>query len=468
MRDAHLSEETKNGYRGPVDLVRSSLRSAYEQLWRRDLRSQPAWRAALIRSARILAVVSRDLADGQISLRAMSLVYTTLLSIVPLLAVSFSVLKAFGVQSQIETTLANFLAPLGDQGVEITERIVSFVANVSSGVLGTLGLLFLFYTVVSLLQKIESAFNAIWKVDATRPLARRFSDYITVVLIGPVLIFSALGLMASLMNTSFVESVRAIQPFGFLVSTLAKTTPYILVISAFTFIYVFVPNTRVRFASALFGGVIAGILWNLTGWAFASFVVTSARYAAIYSALASLVLFMIWLYAGWLIMLVGSKVAFYFQHPEYVTPSKALAHLNIAEREKLALHVALLIAERFDIGVSPWTSQELAAKLEVPRESVDQALTAFFESGLMIATESAPIGVLPARPLQKIHLFQLVDAVRGADSEGHPGAAMTLVDQRIQKISQAMRTARRNELGDATLNDLISQKAGATAVSFKA
>lgn len=266
-------------------------------LWSVDLAGLPAWERLLVRAMRIAYVVVRDLADGQLTLRAMSLVYTTLLSLVPLLAVSFSVLKAFGVHNQIEPLLLNLLAPLGEKGLEITRRIIQFVENVKAGVLGSLGLALLIYTVVSLIQKVERAFNFTWHVTHERPFSQRFSDYLSVIVIGPVLVFAALGITASVMSTSVVRRLSAIQPFGCLLAFGGRVIPYLLVIAAFAFIYVFVPNTRVRARSALAGAVVAGVLWETTGWVFASFIAGSARYTVIYSTFAGLILFMIWLYS---------------------------------------------------------------------------------------------------------------------------------------------------------------------------
>jgi len=145
-------------------------------------------------------ILVRDLVDGQLTLRAMSLVYTTLLSIVPLLALSFSVLKAFGVHNQIQPMLLRFLEPLGENGAEIAHNIIEFIQRMNVGVLGAVGLVLLLYTAISLMQKIEESLNYIWHVHRPRPLADRFSRYLSVLLVGPILVFSALGITATVMR----------------------------------------------------------------------------------------------------------------------------------------------------------------------------------------------------------------------------------------------------------------------------
>jgi membrane protein len=205
-----------------------------------------SWRHFL----QILWMVLRDLMGGMVTLRAMSLVYTTLLSIVPLLAVSISVLKGFGVHDQLEPTLAQILAPIGEQSAEISARIVGFVENMKIGVLGAVGLLLLLYTAITLIQKIESAFNHTWRLQGSRSLMQRFSDYLSVIMVGPVLVFSAVGITASLGNNHVVELLNSLPYMNNLLWLGGKLLPFVLVIAAFTFIYLMVPNTRVQFRSA--------------------------------------------------------------------------------------------------------------------------------------------------------------------------------------------------------------------------
>jgi membrane protein len=287
------------------------------KVWEMDIAALGTYKSFLIKLLRLFYVALREFTEGQLTLRAMSLVYSTLLSIVPLIAISFSVLKAFGVHNQVvEPFLLKFLAPLGPKGEEITFNIIGFVENIKVGVLGSFGLALLVYMVISVIQKIEKAFNYIWRIKKSRSFARRFSDYISIVLVGPVLMFSAIALTASLTNTTIVKKLISIEPFGTLFYFVAEISPYIFVSAAFTFLYIFLPNTKVKFSSALVGGIFAGVLWETTGWAFASFIVSSTKYAAIYSGFAILVMFMIWLYLSWLILLVGAQISYYHQQAQ--------------------------------------------------------------------------------------------------------------------------------------------------------
>lgn len=374
---------------------------------------QSALERLRISAMRIGYGVLRDLFEGQLTLRAMSLVYTTLLSLVPLLVVSFSVLKAFGVHKEVEPMLFDFLGRMGPQGIEIGEKIMGFVDNVKVGVLGSIGLAVLFYTVISLLQKIERSFNHIWRVGEARHLSRRFSDYLSVILVGPVLMFTAIGITASIKNTAVVEYLSTVMLLGDAIELFGRLIPYLLILAAFGFVYIFMPNTKVRLASALIGATVAGLLWETTSWAFASFVATSANYAAIYSSFAILVLFMIWLYLGWIILLVGADVAFYHQHPRVLTSATECNCLEQKQREQLSIQIMYLIALHFHKGKPAWTLNGLAAELNRPTEQISRLLHAFGDKGLLSKTSENGEIWLPARETESIQLVDILHVARG-------------------------------------------------------
>ncbi len=383
-------------------------------LWGKDIRETNRTERWLIMPIRMLIVVLRQLLSGQLNLRAMSLVYTTLLSTVPLLAVSFSVLKGFGVHNQLEPILANVLAPLGPRGAEISANIIGFVENIKVGVLGSLGLVFLLYTVVSLTQKVESSFNYVWQVDRLRGLAQRFTSYLSVILIGPVLMFAAVGLTATITSHRVVQDLMEMEPIGHVLVLTGRLIPYLLVIVTFSFIYIFIPNTRVKVVPALVGGVIAGVLWQTSGWVFAAFVATSPNYAAIYSGFAILVLLLIWLYLSWLILLLGAQVAFYVQYPQYLTREPVKLQLSNRLQERLALQLMYLIAEHHFNNRRPWTLESLVQYLGLPMQPVHKVLGLMVESGFLSETCDEQPAYLPRRDIDTILVSELYDRVRSA------------------------------------------------------
>lgn len=400
-------------------------------LWRRLSPDMPIVQRGLIRALRMFWVLARELAEGQLSLRAMSLVYTTLLSIVPLLAVSFSVLKAFEVQNQLEPLLQRLLEPLGPQGQEVSDKIIEFVSNMKVGVLGAVGVGLLFYTVLSLLQKTERAFNDIWRVKQDRSFAQRFTEYLSVLIIGPVLVFSALGLTASLMNSSAVHAMSAWPVLGMLIAAVPNLLPYLLIIAAFTFGYSFVPNTKVSLSAAATGALFAGIIWQTTGWLFTAFLANAGSYTAIYSAFATLILFMIWLYLSWLILLLGASIAFYVQHPESVRLHPVI--LGNRGREETGLALLWHIAEALYAGRRPPTLRELSARLDQPSLELDESLTRLIEGGFLLLSQDDPPRYAPAKPLDTTPLTAVLVCLRGrsAHLDAHVADLMAELDQAV-------------------------------------
>jgi len=439
--------------------INAAIARINDRLWRIDVTSIPQLQALGVNILRGIYAIGREMATGQLNLQAMGLVYTTLLSLVPLLALTFSVLKGFGVHNQLEPALATFLAPLGEKGVEITQRIVGFVENIRVGLLGALGLGLLVYTVTSLLQKIERAFNYAWRVEHARPFAQRFSQYLSVLTIGPLLVFSAIGITASVMSTSVVQSLIAIEPIGTLVAAVTRLVPYLLVIAAFTFLYMFVPNTRVRFLSAAIAGVISGVLWQTTGWVFATFVVASTKYAAIYSGFAILIMFMIWLYLSWLILLIGANIAFFHQYPAYLPLRRRELKLSARLREQLGLHVMANIVRRFYAGEPPPTRDQLAHDLRAPFEAVASVTAAMRKHRLLNETSDDPPALVPAQPPEQVSLKTLIDVVRRADEDTHIAPEQLARDPIVNELAARLDKQMDDALRGRTLRDLVDRSA---------
>jgi len=367
-------------------------------------------------------------------------------------------LKGFGVHNQIEPVLTNFLAPLGPRGYELSDNIIGFVENIRVGVLGSLGLVFLLYTVVSLIQKVESTFNYVWQVERLRGLAQRFSSYLSVILIGPVLVFTALGVTATAMNNALVQQLMSVEPFGYLFLTFTKFIPYFLVIAAFSFIYMFIPNTRVRFFPAVVGGVVAGVLWQSSGWAFAAFIASSSRYAAIYSGFAILILLLIWLYLNWVILLLGAQVAFYIQYPQYMTRQAVQLRLSNRLRERLALQIMFMVAEHHLNSRDPWTAEGLVHHLALPMQPIHHVLQLMLKVGFLSETADEPPAYLPRRDIESITLAELYEAVRSA-GETRLLTLKTLPHQaEVERTMAAVQGAVTAELGDRTLRDLVEER----------
>lgn len=436
------------------DLVRKAQQFLDRGLWRADVSSMPWPQRLCYQGVRLIAVLVQDLTSGQLTLRAMSLVYTTLLSLVPLLAVSFSVLKAFGVHNQIEPLLINLVEPLGPQGKVLMTNILGFVENMKVGVLGALGLALLLYTVVSLIQKVEDAFNHVWHTKSSRPLSRRFSDYLSVIMVGPVLVFSAMGITTSLMATDLVQTLIAVEPFGTLLLVVTRLVPFFLVLLAFSFLYMLMPNTKVKFSAALVGALVGGGLWQLSGVIFAQFASSSTRYDAVYSGFAIVLLAMIWLYLSWLILLVGAQIAYYYQYPEQIRPNNLRGPLNGRLQEQLALLIMYRVTERFVKGETPVYLDQLAQHLAIPGDRVAETITLLNNRGLLLETSDDPPCIILAIDPAGLTLADLLVRLRDPTDEQAVLASQLHSAPEVDHILREMDSALVARLKGITLRDL--------------
>jgi membrane protein len=404
-------------------------------------------------SLTIVVIVGRDFIDKLVKLQAMALAFKTLLSLAPLLAVIFSLLKAFGVHNRMEPALAEALAPLGEKGQEITAHLIGFVNKMSAGALGSVGLVTLLITVLSLMGTIEEAFNHIWRVRSPRKLARRFSDYLSAILVGPVLVFAAVTITATLQNNAVVQALLSLQAVGAVILMLLRLVPYLALWGAFSFVYMFIPNTRVRLRSALIGGLVAAILWQTVGWGFAVFVASSTRYYVIYSSFAILLLFLLWLHVGWVIVLLGAQVTYAHQHIHYFSADEDLAQ-SPAGREKLALKIMLLIGRNFRRGLDPLDMMEIAAQLGLPAGVVKEFIGMFAEVKLIRLLADQDTSVLGRDPAT-ISIKEILDCVRNSGKIVHRQAKREEAENVIEDLLFDVDRAATQALDGKTLQSLI-------------
>ena len=351
----------------------------------------------------------------------MSLVYTTMLAIVPLLAFSFSLLKGLGFHREFEPLLLSFLEPIGPRAVEVSSSIIGFVDNVSGSALASVSVALLLFSALTMAQKVEGSFNFVWRVDRPRSFARRFSEYLSVMLVGPLLMSVALGFTATLASTTIMGRLQQTQ-LGSWVASLSGLLPYLLVTAAFSFLYVFVPNTRVRVRPAVLGGIFAGVLWAGSGSLFTGFVVSASRYDAIYSGFAIVIVAMIWMYLSWLILLLGAQLAFYLQNPDYLRLGQRTESMSNGLRERLSLSTMLLVGRDFEQPGHGWRVESLAARIRVPRHLLEPVVAALMNSDLLTQTKEQRL--LPARDPRRISVVEILDAVRNAerDTVGAPSS----------------------------------------------
>ena len=415
-----------------------------------DLSGASRLKRNAVRSLQIFYASVRDLSDGQISLQAMSLVYTTLITLVPLLAISFSVLKGFGVHNQIEPMLLGMLEGLGpEKSREVAEKVIGFVDNIEVGVLGVLGLGFLIYAVIGLMQKIESAFNHIWRVAEDRTFAQRFSDYLSVLLMGPLLIFLSAGFTTTVRNAEFFAFMEKYESLSFISDIWLFFLPWIVMAAGFTFFYIYMPNTKVRISAAFAGGMVAALLWKVMGFLFSSFIAGSANYVAIYAAFATLIILMIWLYASWLVILIGANISFYVQYPRYLRISREPLSLPPYIRMMVGLSIVSLITKSHLRNEHNWSIDTLSRELNVPILAVQRIIAVLEQGGVLISNvskhnESAVY--FPAIAVDRTPLQFVIDILEHGDAQGwlhhtgmrFPAEARSLMEEMTKAREQAV------------------------------
>ena len=402
-------------------------------VWQTDIHSLPGWRRRPLLLLRGIQVLLADILSGSHKLYAMGLVYMTILSLVPLLAVMFSVLKGFGVHNQLQPLLLKAFEPLGEKGIEITTSILTFVDNIKVGILGAVGLGLLLFTIISLISQVEEAFNSTWRVRNVRPLFERFSHYLSVLLIGPLLIFSAVGLSQSVRHMSLYQQLVETDAGALLYNLLSIYLPFILTVIGIAFIYMFVPNTRVKPMAALFGATITALLFKAATFVFTLFIVGSTKYTAIYSAFATVIILFIWLYITWLILLLGSSIAYYFQHAHKLYYFYRNEKLSPYENEALALQILTSVTKNYYADKPPLSLDQVSDQIHLPNDLVEKMIYKLEQGGFINIVDVDEVSLVPGRPPEETNCAELLAYIRESSKAGSQRVDM-VTDQNVVKV----------------------------------
>src|SRR6202049_4364215 len=384
------------------------LKRLEDGLFQKSRSMGPPW-GAVLRRLRYPAALIRDWLGGDISVHAMSLAYTTLLSLVPLMVFSFAILKGLGARGDLRFIVHEFFRPVGSAATQLTEPVMQFVENMRGELLGSIGLAFLVYTVITTIQKVETSFNFVWRVERPRSFGRRFTEYLSVMILGPILLAVAIGLLVSAENSPFAQWLHAVAPLAGILGVLGQFVPYAIVTAVFTFMYSFVPNARVQFRAALIGGVTAGVIWALVGKVFTAVIVYSSQLVAVYTGFAIVLTTLIWVYLSWLILLIGAQLAFYVQFPQYLRHGQEAIELSGRDREQMGLSIMFLIGRDYGAGKAFWSTARLAAELDVPGIALGPVLARLERGGLIVVTDKEQY--VPGRDPGGILLPDILDAV---------------------------------------------------------
>jgi membrane protein len=416
--------------------------------------AREGWLGIGLRLLRYPYAVVRDLSRGEINQRATGLVFTTLLSLIPLIAFAFAILKLFGAHRELEPVVYEFFRPLGEQAHGLTTRVMQFADRVSSGLVGTLGLALLLWTLLGTIKKVEDSFNFLWRVEQPRSFARRVAEYMSLLIIAPILLVGFIGLSHAALESEAVRRVVELPFLQRLFVTMLELAPYVMVSVFFTALYMFIPNTRVRLLPAIIGGLGAGLLWAAVGKMFTAFVVFSTRLTIVYAGFAVIVAALLWTYFGWLILLAGAQLSFYVQYPAYLRLGLEKLKLSASEREQLALKVMYLVGQAHVRGHRLWAVNSVASELGLPPIAIAEITDALERAGLLRVTDTDEL--VPGRDIGHIGLWEILDVARSQRS-GHlaPRASSVPV---VERLSALLDEARRKTCADRSLRDLLEEQ----------
>lgn len=357
-----------------------------DQIWRCRLEELPFLKARVVAAIRVILRAGRDFLEDQCSLRASALTFFTLMSIVPILALSFGIAKGFGFERRLESQLRN--AFQGQE--EVIERSILFanqlLEQTQGGLVAGIGLVILIWTVLKVLGNIEESFNAIWGITRGRQFLRKFSDYLSFLFISPILILlsSSVTVFITSQVNQILEKLEWLGFMGAIIFSLMRLIPFVLTWILFTFTYMIIPNTKVNFQSALIAGIISGTAYQITQITYVNFQIGMTRANAIYGSFAALPLFLTWLQISWMIVLFGAEIANAHQNLELYEWGEDCKKASDRIRRLAMLEMVRQVAIAHQQGVQPPTIMELRERLDAPPRFVRQCLNSLLDTRVLV------------------------------------------------------------------------------------
>jgi membrane protein len=423
-------------------------------IWRIRLADLPFGKSFLIKQLRMIIVAFRGYDEDRCLIRASSLTFYTLLSIVPVAAMFFGVAKGFGFERRLEKELFDRFP--GQE--EVLSQVISFsnslLEQTKGGLIAGIGLLVLFWSVLKVLGHIEMALNDIWEIKKQRSWGRKFSDYLAIMLISPILVLMS-GSATVFITTQVTQIAQKVELLGVispLISFLLRFTPYVLIWALFTILYIIMPNTKVNFKAGLLGGVVAGTLYQIAQGAYISFQIGAARYNAIYGSFAALPLLLMWIQISWWIVLFGAELSFANQNVDTYEYEPDSLKVSPGFKKLLTLQIAQLLVKKFANGDKPLTDIQISGRLEMPIRLVHNILFDLVASGLVSETKTnqdKEIAYQPARDINRLSIQYVLEALEKSGADSIPVAKTEdyqALSDALKHLSDAMQKSPANKL----------------------
>jgi membrane protein len=408
----------------PVSGARQFLR---DDIWRVRIRDLNRPRRFLIKTAMIVIITLREFAEDKCSLRASALTFYSLLSIVPVVAMIFAIAKGFGFQQHLEQQLLENFSGQEQVIVQVIDFAGNLLETARGGVIAGVGVVVLLWAVISVLGNIEASLNDIWGIKKSRSLGRKFSDYLSIMLIGPVLFVmsSSVTVMIATRLGEITEGTGFLGVFSPLISFVIGILPFCLIWGLFSFIYIFMPHGKINYSSGIIAGIAAGTIFVIVQNLYIVFQVGVARYNAIYGSFAALPLFLVWLQLSWLIVLFGAEISHAHQNVETYEFEPDSKKISPSFRKLLSLQIIHLLVKQFMQGKKPMTSHEISRSLDIPIRLVHDIIHDCMECGLVspAVLENAKISAYqPARDINDFTIAFILDALENKGTDSIPVA----------------------------------------------
>ena len=396
------------------------IRFVQKDVWRIRASTLPKNKSFFLNQLRTILLALRGFDEDRCQLRASALTFYSLLSIVPIAAMAFGVAKGFGFQQLLEKQLYAKFPGQQDIVAKIIEFANSFLANTQGGVIAGIGVAILFWVVIKVLGNIESSFNDIWGIKKGRSLDRKFSDYLSLMLICPILFIMSSSLTVLIMArvTRIVQAIPLLEMIGPAVMAVLHFLPYGVIWILFTFIYIFMPNTKVKLSAGLPAGIIAGTIYQFVQWVYITFQVGASKYGAIYGSFAALPLFLVWLQMSWLIVLFGAEISFAQQNVETYEFEQDSLKISYSFKRLLALRITQLCVKNFNEAQPPWTAAMLSHHCEIPVRIVNQILYELTAAGILIEVRPDDAQNSAYQPAHDIESLTIATVMTALDSRG--------------------------------------------------
>ena len=423
-------------------------------VWRIRSRELPKKKLYWFRPLRVFALSLRQFHEDKCALRASALTFYSLMSLVPVLAMAFGISKGFGLEKTLERDLLARFQGQEEVILRVTSFANSLLETTRGGLLAGVGVLLLLWTIIRVLGHIENSFNHIWDIEKQRSLPRRISDYLSAMIICPLLfiVSSTATVVIKTQVTFVVEKVSLVGAVSPAIFMALRLLPYGVIWVLFTFVYMFMPNTKVNIRAGIFGGVIAGTLFHLFQWVYLWSQIGVSKYNAIYGSFAALPLFLVWLQISWLIVLFGAELSFAYQNEQAFEFDQDCSRVSYSFKKLLALRITHLLVKDFADGSPPLSARQIAAKLEIPIRLVRKILQELAESKIISELSQPPNGHTAYQPARDIDLYTIQYVVDSLENLGI-GDIPVFRSEELQRLSDSLKAL--DELVDNSPRNML-------------